>query len=369
MRPRSTRWTRQYPDHGIGLRTGALVGIDIDMLDPDVAHQIDELVRSRLGDTLMRVGRWPKRLLALPHGAAVPEDVGPVASRSSAPASSSSPSASIRTRRGPTHWPLGETPLEVAFEDLPLVDAAACEQLLAEASALLPPPSGTRLEPTPSGSGRCAASLRSGTPTAASPTVVTAGSPGSRSMRSATPSRVASRWSRRHLRRRSGSGSPPPATCRGRARAAPRPTLTPTRRGRWPTSCASWLRAGLPSREPPAVEAEYRAPTLSAGEARQELDRLLRNACGDIEAWHADPDDRESPCIGIRATVGLGKSLLARRHLTLLRDRLIAAGAPSRIAVFAPSHALAEEVAAGWRARRHAGRGPARIRGATSGAA
>ena len=106
----------------------------------------------------------------------------------------------------------------------------------------------------------------------------------------------------------------------------------------------------LASREPPAVEAEYLAPTLSAGEARQELNRLLRNACGDIETWYADPEDRESPCIGIRATVGLGKSRLARRHLTLLRDRLIAVGAPSRIAVFAPSHALAEEVAAGWRA-------------------
>ena len=98
------------------------------------------------------------------------------------------------------------------------------------------------------------------------------------------------------------------------------------------------------------MEAEYQAPSLSADEARRQLDCLLGDACRDIEAWHVDPGDREPPCIGIRATVGLGKSLLARRQLTLLRDRLIAAGAPSRIAVFAPSHALAEEVAAEWRA-------------------
>ena len=55
------------------------------------------------------------------------------------------------------------------------------------------------------------------------------------------------------------------------------------------------------------------------------------------------------PQIGIRATVGLGKSAAARRHFLALRTRLIAAGAPSRIVVFTPSHALAEETAAAWR--------------------
>ena len=35
------------PGYGIGLRTGALVGIDIDILDPDLAHRVDQLVRDR----------------------------------------------------------------------------------------------------------------------------------------------------------------------------------------------------------------------------------------------------------------------------------------------------------------------------------
>ena len=57
------RWVRQFPDCGIGLRTGELVAVDIDILDPDLAHRLDRLVRDRLGDTLTRVGLWPKRLL------------------------------------------------------------------------------------------------------------------------------------------------------------------------------------------------------------------------------------------------------------------------------------------------------------------
>ena len=58
--------------------------------------------------------------------------------------------------------------------------------------------------------------------------------------------------------------------------------------------------------------------------------------------------ERDCPQIGIRATVGLGKSVRARRHLLRLRERLAAVEAPFRIVVFTPSHALAEEAAEGW---------------------
>ena len=264
-----TRWTRQYPDHGIGLRTGALVGIDIDVLDPDVAHQVDQLVRSRSGDTLMRVGLWPKRLLLYRTEQPFPKmsvrGIEVLGAGQQFVAFGVHPDTGAVLRTGP----LGETPLEVAFEDLPLVDAAACEQMLAEASALLPPPAGIGSSP---GERFCRRWRRR--PVRDADGRVTDGRDGwlSRIAFHAVSDAVGA-WraagARRHLRRRSGSGSPPPATCRGRGRAASRPTLTPTRRGRWPISCASWPRAGLPSREPPAVEAEYRAPTLSAGEARQ----------------------------------------------------------------------------------------------------
>ena len=56
-------WANTFPHHGIGLRTGHLIGIDIDILDPDIAHHVSTLAQQRLGDTLMRVGQWPKRLL------------------------------------------------------------------------------------------------------------------------------------------------------------------------------------------------------------------------------------------------------------------------------------------------------------------
>ena len=59
--------------------------------------------------------------------------------------------------------------------------------------------------------------------------------------------------------------------------------------------------------------------------------------------------DEPCPRIGIKATVGLGKSAAARRHLLALRERLKAAGAPSRLLVLVPSHALADEAAAQWR--------------------
>ena len=61
--PTVEAWVRQFPGHGVGLRTGQLVGIEIDILDPDLAHQVEAIVRARLGDTLLRVGLWPKRLL------------------------------------------------------------------------------------------------------------------------------------------------------------------------------------------------------------------------------------------------------------------------------------------------------------------
>ena len=53
-------WCQRFGDCGIGLRTGHLVAVDIDILDPDLAHQAAQITRTRLGETLIRVGRWPK---------------------------------------------------------------------------------------------------------------------------------------------------------------------------------------------------------------------------------------------------------------------------------------------------------------------
>ena len=97
------------------------------------------------------------------------------------------------------------------------------------------------------------------------------------------------------------------------------------------------------------MEAAWAAPEAGLAEAREQLERALGTACAQITAWHEGLWTEACPRIGIRATVGLGKSVRARAHLLALRERLVALGAPSRILVFTPSHGLAEETAALWR--------------------
>ena len=365
-----TRWTHQYPDHGIGLRTGALVGIDIDVLDPDLAHQIDQLVRSRFGDTLMRVGLWPKRLLLYRTEQPFPKmsvrGIEVLGAGQQFVAFGVHPDTGAALSTGPTARRRSRSPSRT----FPLSTRPRASSCWRRHRRCCPSPPASARAPGERSPPAVAPSPRSGTLTAASPTVVTAGSPGSRSMPSATPWRVASRWITATLATtvwerfaatsdlsRPRKGGVAPYTHADAARKVA-DKLRLLAEGRLAFPRASRRRGRIPG-----------AHLVGGRGAASSSTGCFGDACGDIEAWHADPEDRESPCIGIRATVGLGKSLLARRHLTLLRDRLIAAGAPSRIAVFAPSHALAEEVAAGWRAARHAGGGPARIRGATSGAA
>ncbi|MEO5375098.1 MAG: PriCT-2 domain-containing protein [Alphaproteobacteria bacterium] len=56
-------WAR-WPDAAIGFACGTVVGIDIDVLDPEAAHAAEQLARRMLGDTpLVRIGRAPKRML------------------------------------------------------------------------------------------------------------------------------------------------------------------------------------------------------------------------------------------------------------------------------------------------------------------
>jgi hypothetical protein len=54
-----------WPDTGIGVAAGRVIGIDIDVLiDPQLAKRIETLARDMLGDTpALRIGRAPKRLL------------------------------------------------------------------------------------------------------------------------------------------------------------------------------------------------------------------------------------------------------------------------------------------------------------------
>ena len=54
-----------WPNCGIGIVGGAVAAVDIDIVDsPDLALQIEQLARDRLGDTpALRIGKAPKRML------------------------------------------------------------------------------------------------------------------------------------------------------------------------------------------------------------------------------------------------------------------------------------------------------------------
>lgn len=53
-----------WPESGIGIAAGRVIGIDIDVLDGEIAAKIEGLAKRMLGDTpAVRVGRAPKRLL------------------------------------------------------------------------------------------------------------------------------------------------------------------------------------------------------------------------------------------------------------------------------------------------------------------
>ena len=59
-----TTWS-SWPDCGIGIVGGAVAAVDIDIVeDVELALQIEQLARARLGDTpALRIGRAPKRML------------------------------------------------------------------------------------------------------------------------------------------------------------------------------------------------------------------------------------------------------------------------------------------------------------------
>ncbi|MEO1276317.1 MAG: bifunctional DNA primase/polymerase [Pseudomonadota bacterium] len=132
-------WAGRFGDHGIGLRTGLLVGVDIDVLDPDLAHQIERLARQRLGETLLRIGQWPKRLLMYRTEAPEPKRrVGPLEILG---LGQQVVAFGIHAKTGqPYTWPLNETPLEVPLDELPPVGPDDIDGFLAEASSLLPQP-------------------------------------------------------------------------------------------------------------------------------------------------------------------------------------------------------------------------------------
>ncbi len=126
-----------WPDAAIGLACGTLVGIDIDVLDHDMAHRLERLARDMLGDTpLLRIGRAPKRLLV--YRAEVPFSGPKRAPLEILAQGRQFVAFAIHPDTGrPYEWP-EDSPLTVALDDLPVVTEESARAWLDAAVALLP---------------------------------------------------------------------------------------------------------------------------------------------------------------------------------------------------------------------------------------
>ncbi|MGV8986055.1 MAG: bifunctional DNA primase/polymerase [Cypionkella sp.] len=335
-------WCREFGHCGVGLRTGPLVGVDIDILEVDPAHQAAEIVKARLGPSLLRVGRWPKRLLL--YRTETPFAKYKVGKIEVLGQGQQFVSFGIHPDTGqPYDWPMGESPLDLSFDALPLVDEAMIEALLAE----LQPLAGAG----PAGSRRGGDAGEGQTRDANG--LVTDGRDGWLSIvafhavhdaldRSEEPDEAAlgeSVWTRFE---------------------ATTDLSRPRQDGRQAYGLRDAVRKvrdkirlhrldQLPDRNKAVVTPNYTPPSLKVDEARRELDRHLGRAMEATEGWVRAACMEVAPRFGIRATVGLGKSTAARRHITRLMERLRADGLPHRVLNLVPSLALADETAAAWR--------------------
>ncbi|MFK7942278.1 MAG: bifunctional DNA primase/polymerase, partial [Paracoccaceae bacterium] len=340
-------WVARYPDHGVGLRTGQLVGLDIDILDADLAHEIQSLAIRRLGDSFVRVGRWPKRLLLYRTDHPAPKRaVGKVEVLG---AGQQLVAFGVHPDTGqPYSWTSGDSPLDAHVSDLPSVDDDAIAAFLAEAGALQPdagqsggsrPRRSSQAAPNPGHVTREGGLVLDGRDgwlsTIAFHAVHDASdaeiTPDLDDLAAHVWDRFSDTTDLTRLRQDSGRGY----------------DLADARR-----KVAEKLRllsdGRLPERAPQDAPPPPECPTTPVESARAALDQTIHKACTDILGWHRSGMDTAPPRIGIRATVGLGKTTLSRRHLLALRAVLKQEGLPHRIAIFTPSLALAEEAAEGW---------------------
>jgi hypothetical protein len=126
-----------WPDAGICVLLGKLVGVDIDVLEEDLSDQIEQLAYEYLGKSeVMRVGKWPKKMLFYKNASPAKKmRVGPVeilGHGQQAVAYGIHPDT-----RQPYHWPKKGIH-EISFDDLIEVDKAQLEDFLEACRGLLP---------------------------------------------------------------------------------------------------------------------------------------------------------------------------------------------------------------------------------------
>lgn len=345
--PQVEAWARQYPDHGVGLRTGALVGVDIDLLDPDLAWQVMQLATDRLGDTLMRVGLWPKRLLIYRNLAPLPKLSVPGVEILGAGQQFVGFGIHPDTGR-PYEWVTGETPCEVPVDQLPVVDEALLQLFLAEATALTahlaeeqrprrdrPAGGGHHNGPTRDALGRVIDGRDGWLSTMAFHTVHDALDARER----LDPQRLAACvWDRFVA-----------TTDLDRPRNDRRQRWSPQDAARKVRDKLGLLAAGrLLDRVANTQQPEDPGELLACDQARARLSDAIGEQLQAAADWWSGDREAAAPVAGIRATVGLGKSAISRERIACWQRRMVETGLAHRVLVVTPSHALAEEAATDW---------------------
>jgi hypothetical protein len=127
-----------WPDAGIGIPTGTVIGVDIDVLEAQLASRLEQLAHEMLGDTpAVRFGLQPKRLLvyraAEPLSGMKAHPIEVLGLGQQFVAFADHP----ETKR-PYEWPQ-ESPADLPAESLPPVDEATIRAFLDQAQALVPP--------------------------------------------------------------------------------------------------------------------------------------------------------------------------------------------------------------------------------------
>ncbi len=127
-----------WPHAGIGIPTGTVIGVDIDIRDAELASRLEQLAREMLGETpAVRFGMQPKRLLvyraAEPLSGMKAHPIEVLGLGQQFVAFADHP----ETRR-PYEWPQ-ESPADLPAESLPPVDETMIRTFLDQAQALVPP--------------------------------------------------------------------------------------------------------------------------------------------------------------------------------------------------------------------------------------
>lgn len=339
-------WCEKYREHGVGLRTGRLVGLDIDDLDPDRAHAAQVLAEQRFGATLVRVGQWPKRLMIYRAEQSFQKlKVGKIEILGSGQQFVAFGRHKVTEQ--PYYWTTGETPLDVDLGDLPILDQESAAAFLAEIAPSISPSVNTRHHrhrstgkgldgPVRNAQGLVVDGRDAWLSQIAFHAIHDAIADGAPIEFERTADQV---WARfrdsTDLTRAKQDGSQPYAPSDANKKLNDKLRLVQDGR--------------LPDRDTELPEPGFDAPTLSISDARTELASLFAGFCEQVQAWMSNTVE-QPPCLGIRATVGIGKSRVAREQLLALAATLRKQGLPHRILVFTASHALAEETAQAWQA-------------------